>query len=171
MSPYCDSLDVGFAVADLRALPFANASFAAVVCADNSLPHLMTPADLHTGLREFARVLRPGGVLLVSTRDYDAIRARHPGAAAPSVRRTATGRVVTFQLWHWREDGERYDHEHFQVEDDGADFRVSRRTSSYWALARSQLTAACTAAALDGVCWHEPRDSGFFQPVVTARRP
>ena len=53
------------AAADMRRLPFADARFDAVVCADNSLPHLLTEPDVRTALTEMRRVLRPAGRLVV----------------------------------------------------------------------------------------------------------
>lgn len=55
-----------FVAADMRALPFRDASFDCVTCG-YVLEYLPDPAD---GLREFARVLRPGGtILLLATED------------------------------------------------------------------------------------------------------
>jgi SAM-dependent methyltransferase len=165
------SLSILLAAADLRALPFPDGTFAAVVCADNSLPHLVDPSDLAAGLAEIARVLRPGGTLVASTRDYDADRHVRPGSAAPSVRTTPTGRVITFQLWHWHDDGERYDLEHFQLEESGhADWRVHRRTTTYWALTREQLNRASSTAGFTSSDWYDPEQTGFFQPVLVAKR-
>lgn len=55
----------------MRALPFADGAFDVVVCADNSLPHLLTPQDVTRALGEMCRVARPRGLVVVSTRDYD----------------------------------------------------------------------------------------------------
>ncbi len=103
------------AAADMRALPFVDHTFDALVCTDNSLPNLTTPADLTRGLTEMARVLRTDGMLLISVRDYDTARRQRPTSTLPSVRDTPGGRVITFQLWHWHNDGERYNLEHFQL--------------------------------------------------------
>ena len=54
-------------VADMRALPFADASLGGVV-AFYSLIHVRRP-DLQPALHELARVLRPGGLLLVSAHE------------------------------------------------------------------------------------------------------
>jgi SAM-dependent methyltransferase len=71
---------VTHAVADLTKLPYADSSFDAVVCGW-VLEHLPDPAP---GLRELARVLAPGGkLLLLSTED------------------TLTGAVCS-RLWHCR---------------------------------------------------------------------
>jgi demethylmenaquinone methyltransferase/2-methoxy-6-polyprenyl-1,4-benzoquinol methylase len=57
---------VSYAVADLTRLPYATAAFDAVVCGW-VLEHLPDP---RSGLRELARVLQPGGrLLLLSTED------------------------------------------------------------------------------------------------------
>jgi ubiquinone/menaquinone biosynthesis C-methylase UbiE len=71
---------VSHAVADLTRLPYADASFDAVVCGW-VIEHLPDPRP---GLRELARVLQPGGkLLLLSTED------------------TLTG-AVCGRLWHCR---------------------------------------------------------------------
>jgi SAM-dependent methyltransferase len=71
---------VSHAVADLTRLPYAGASFDAIVCGW-VLEHLPDPRP---GLRELARVLQPGGkLLLLSTED------------------TLTGAMCS-RLWHCR---------------------------------------------------------------------
>ncbi|WNI25388.1 class I SAM-dependent methyltransferase [Streptomyces sp. ITFR-16] len=166
--------------ADMRELPFLDSSFDVVVCADNSLPHLLTPQAVLAALGEMRRVLRPGGVLLLSTRPYDRLRRERPASTQPQVREDADGRVVTFQLWHWRPDGERYDLEHFQLlpgapaagsTDGEAGWGVRTRRTSYWALSQAQIVEFATRAGLREPVWHEPDESGFFQPVLVARRP
>lgn len=165
--------------ADMRALPFGDGSFDVVVCADNSLPHLLTDDDLLTALGEMRRVLRDGGLLLISTRPYDQIRRSRPVSTAPQLHGSGAGRTVTFQLWDWSEDGERYDLERFQLipaddddtgDDTGDDWRVEVRRTTYRALTERQLAALVTDAGFDGPAWRQPEDSGFFQPLLTARR-
>jgi SAM-dependent methyltransferase len=164
-------LDLGFAVADMRRLPFANGSFDAVISFDNSLPHLTTEADLRAGLTEMARVLRDEGTLLISVRDYDEARARRPRTTAPSVRDVPGGRFITFQIWHWSDDGERYGFEHIQMEHIYPyEWRVHRRMTTYWALTRAQITVELQAVGLSVVEWLEPSDTGYFQPIVRAGR-
>ncbi|MFF7640124.1 methyltransferase domain-containing protein [Streptomyces canus] len=156
--------------ADMRRLPFVSSVFDVVVCADNSMAHLLTAQDVAASLADMRRVLREGGLLLLTLRDYDELRRTRPGAAPPQVSESSDGRVITFQLWHWHEDGERYDQEYFQLRPGGGDdwaVRVRRTTS--WALTRAQLTEFVTAAGFGDVRWHDPASSGFYQPVLTAR--
>ena len=50
--------------------------FDALLCLGNSLPHLLTPADLAAALSDFAACLRPGGLLLIQNRNFDAVLER-----------------------------------------------------------------------------------------------
>lgn len=47
--------------------------FDAVFCLGNSLPHLLTPADLESSLDGFYSVLKPGGVLMIQILNYKKI--------------------------------------------------------------------------------------------------
>ncbi|MFE6751589.1 class I SAM-dependent methyltransferase [Kitasatospora purpeofusca] len=171
--------------ADMRRLPFADGAFDVIVCADNSLPHLLSGEDIGAALLGMGRVLREDGLLLLTVRDYDEARRARPTATPPQVSETNDGKAVTFQLWQWHEDGERYDLEHFQLVPAGNtgtagsagtagstgktwDVRVRRTT--YWALTRSQLTEFVAGAGFTDITWHSPESSGYYQPVLTARR-
>lgn len=157
--------------ADMRALPFADASFDAVVCADNALPHLLTAQDVHTALAETLRVLRPSGLLLLSTRPYAELLRTRPRSEAPHVREGAEGRTVTFQLWHWHADGERYDLELFQLLPAGDTWTTRTSSATYWALPEERTAEFAREAGFHDTVWHAPADSGFHQPVLGARRP
>lgn len=162
------------AAADMRQLPFPDGRFDTVVCADNSLPHLLTEQDVHAALAEMHRVLRPGGLLLVSTRPYDELLRDRPSSSPPQVHRVAERaedgeRTVTFQLWQWHEDGEHYDVEHFQLVPAGEEWRVKVRRTGYWALGRDRLAALAAEAGFVGAEWRMPADTGYFQPLLVAR--
>jgi glycine/sarcosine N-methyltransferase len=53
-----------------------DSGFDAVLCLGNSLPHLLTPTDLTAALDDFAACLRPGGLLLIQNRNFDAVMAQ-----------------------------------------------------------------------------------------------
>jgi SAM-dependent methyltransferase len=163
-------VDLLVAAADMRQLPFPNAAFDVVVSADNSLPHLLSAQDVTAALRDMRRVLRDGGLLVLTLRDYDEILAARPTAPPPQVAQTPEGRVITLQLWHWHEDGERYDLEHIQLVPEGGTWTVRTRRTIYWALTRAQLTGFVAEAGFTDADWHAPDSTGFYQPVLTARR-
>ncbi|MFE3760390.1 class I SAM-dependent methyltransferase [Streptomyces sp. NPDC059104] len=167
------SLSLRTAAADMRRLPFADGRFDTVVCADNSLPHLLTEQDVNAALAEMRRVLRPGGQLLISTRPYDDLLRDRPASTPPQVHRGAEAdageRTVTFQLWHWHDDGEHYDLEHFQLLPAGGEWRVQVRRTTYWALGRDRLAGLAAEAGFVAPQWRVPQETGFFQPLLVAR--
>ncbi|MEU0634334.1 class I SAM-dependent methyltransferase [Streptomyces sp. NPDC005989] len=168
------SLNLYTAAADMRRLPFPDDQFDTVVCADNSLPHLLTEQDVHAALAEMRRVLRPAGRLLISTRPYDNLVRERPASTPPQVHRTADytdsgERTVTFQLWHWHDDGEHYDLEHFQLLPAGGEWRVQVRRTTYWALGQDQLAGLAAEAGFVDLGWRMPQETGFFQPLLVAR--
>ncbi|MFC1405821.1 MULTISPECIES: bifunctional 2-polyprenyl-6-hydroxyphenol methylase/3-demethylubiquinol 3-O-methyltransferase UbiG [Streptacidiphilus] len=166
------------AAADMRHLPVTPGGFDAVVCADNALAHLLSRDDIAAALRTMRTALREDGLLLLSMRGYDQIRTDHPSATPPQVAHTARGRIISFQLWHWHEDGERYDLEHIQLHPaagpngPGAeDWTVRTRRTTSWALTRDEVAAAVADAGFRDITWRLPEDTGFFQPLLVARAP
>lgn len=166
----CDRRAVAapLAVADIRALPFGNKIFDAVVCADNAVAHLMSPERVITALEELRRVTRSAGVVVVTVRDYEEARQTHPPGTLPQVWTGADETTVSFQVWDWREDGERYDVQHFQLVDAENRWQVARRATSLWALTGAELVAFAEAAGLQDPVWLRPEESGFFQPLLMA---
>jgi SAM-dependent methyltransferase len=156
------SLALPVVAADMRALPFASGTFDVVLAADNAVPHLLTPADLVAAAAEMRRVLRPGGRLVLTTRDYDSLRRDRPLSTPPQ--RNANG-TVTFQLWHWNAEGTHYDTEHFQLVPRGDEWTTTVRRASYWAITRAELGELLTEAGFTDVTWP---DTDFFQPVLSA---
>ena len=69
-------VDVRFETADFGSLAkvFGRGSFDALLCLGNSLPHLLSKADLSAALADFAACLRPGGLLVVQNRNFDALQ-------------------------------------------------------------------------------------------------
>lgn len=157
--------------ADMRQLPFRGGRFDAVVCADNSLPHLLTEPDVRAALGEMRRVLRLGGRLLVSTRPYDELLRERPVSTPPQVHESADGteRTVSFQLWQWHADGEHYDLEHFQLRPGEGQWGVRVRRATYWALGRARLAGFAAGAGFTDIAWLMPEETGFFQPLLVAR--
>ncbi|MBO3738647.1 class I SAM-dependent methyltransferase [Actinoplanes flavus] len=164
-------LSADLVACDMRGLPHADAGFDAVICADNALPHLLTGEDVTRALREMRRVVRPGGVVVVTTRDYDAVLADRPVTMPVQRGGTAGLRVVTTQLWDWHAASSVYDLTHLQVSETAPGRWVAAsRTTRYRAWTRAELSGLAGAAGLTGIRWAAGAETGFFQPMMIAFR-
>ncbi len=163
------SLSTG--VADLRTLDTQVAgTFDVVLSCDNALPHLLSDEELHDATRAVAAKLRPEGLFLASIRDYDRLLEEKPRATQPQVIDSPEGRRIVFQVWDWAEDGRSYTFSLFIVRQRGEQWETSERRAVYRTLRRATLEEALGAAGFTQLRWHEPTESGFYQPIVTARR-
>ena len=161
-------LELTTAVADLRTLEVGQ--FDAVLSFDNALPHLLDDADLNAACGSLRRALQPGGLLLASVRDYDALLEARPSGDLPRRFVNTSGERIVFQLWDWVSE-DRYDVRHFIMDSRDAGYSVSERRTNYRALSRAVLSRALTAVGFHEVTWRMPTETGFYQPVVTARAP
>ncbi len=163
-------VSIDLMVADMREVDTVTPGpFGAVICCDNSLPHLLDDRDLDRALDAIGRVLAPGGVFLASVRDYDPLRAERP-TGIPSVLRTrADGRDIVGQAWDWTSDGDRLRIHLFVIRERDGAWHADVHTTWYRALTRAEFTAALKRAGFVDVAWREPRATGFYQPIVTAR--
>jgi hypothetical protein len=73
-------------------------------------------------------------------------------------------------VWDWAADGRTYRVHQFILQEEGG-WRTAHHGGEYRALLRDDLAAAVRQAGLEEVRWHTPEESGYYQPVVTARRP
>lgn len=161
-------IPITLGTADVRELTAAD-PFDAVVSADNSLPHLRTEADLGAALRAIRGVLAPGGLLLASVRDYDTLaRDRVAGVMPTTYEEDGTRRIVG-QSWTWTDDHRTVTFDLFMLRQREDGWTTTVRTTVYRAWRRAELTAALTAAGFTDVVWSDPPESGYYQPVVTAR--
>lgn len=156
-------------VDDLRRLSgSATGSQAAVLACDNCLPHLLSDAEILQSFRSAWRCLRPGGLLLISVRDYAAIPRVSPDVRPYGARRDAEGRrFLAVQVWEW--DGDCYDLRLYRTvehPDGRCDTEVLR--SRYRAITLDRLTQLMAAAGFEAI---ERRDDVLFQPVLLGRKP
>lgn len=155
-------------VDDLRTLQgTVDGSCAAVLACDNSLPHLLTDAEILQALRNAHRVLRPGGLLVLSVRDYAAMERRSPDVRPYGLHRDREGqRFLAVQVWEW--DGDCYDLRMYLTAEQ-ADGRCATEvlTSRYYAVTTTRLLELMREAGLHEV---QRLDNVLFQPVLIGRR-
>ena len=93
---------INAAVADMRQVAASvKGPFDVVLAFDNSLPHLLTAADIVIALRQCHETLRRRGLLLCSVRDYDAVPRGEPAVHPYGERRRGGDVYQLRQEWTW----------------------------------------------------------------------
>ena len=163
-------LDISFLVSDMTSLAeIEECGFDVVLALDNALPHL-EPAGLNDAVNAISAKLRPGGLFLASTRDYDALIRERPTVQGPSFYGHDGQRRIVLQVWDWL-DRERYRlHMYITHQADGH-WESHHFVSEYRCLQRGELSRALASAGMEAIRWLMPDESGFYQPLVVARKP
>jgi SAM-dependent methyltransferase len=161
-------LNIALGVGDMRACDrqHPGQAFDVVLSADNSVPHLLGDADIEEAFTAFFRCTRPGGVVIISVRDYDREDRATPRIVPYGLRAIAGGRCLIWQVWDWHE--QHYDLAMYFVMDGGAagcETMVSR--SRYYAIGLGRLAELLERAGFVDV---RRIDGRFFQPVLIGRR-
>jgi SAM-dependent methyltransferase len=164
-------VDMTFGVADYRDLGAAvSDTFDVVLTCDNSIAHCLSDDDLAAALDSMKTRLNPGGLLLLSLRDYAALVADKPRFNNEHVQDKSDGRRIVFQLWDWADDGRRYGIHQFLIRDVDGRYELNHFETRLRAFLRDEILAAVRDAGFQEVRWHVPEESGYYyQPIVTAR--
>ena len=92
--------ELGAAYSDATLFPFDG-----LLCLGNSLPHLLSDADLNNSLQDFAACLRPGGMLLIQNRNFDAVLAGRERWMAPQSHREGDTEWIFLRFYDYQPDG------------------------------------------------------------------
>src|SRR5579863_4936439 len=161
-------LDLPVYAADMLQLSsMPEASFDAVLCMDNALPHLSCGQDLATAAVQIRAKLRDGGVFMASIRDYDRLVEERPLVQGPTFFSDAARRRIVFQLWDWT-DERRYSFHLYITRDTPAGWQTHHGVCEYRAVLREELTRILESAGFERVRWLLPDESNFYQPIVLA---
>ncbi|HET6175114.1 MAG TPA: class I SAM-dependent methyltransferase [Gaiellales bacterium] len=154
-------------VADFTRLPEqVEGTFACVLACDNAVAHLHRDEDLDRFAAGVLAKLEPGGLAVVSLRDYAPLVAvRSPGHPV----RVGPG-TISFQVWEWDDAGRSYELAQFTLRGEGEHWETACRRTRLRALLRGELCGALESAGLTDVRWRTPEETGYYQPIVTARR-
>ena len=162
-------VDMTFGVADFRDLGASvSGTFDVVVACDNSIAHCLSDEDLAAAMASMKSRLVPGGVLLLSVRDYRPLAEDRPRFNNQHVQDRPDGRRVVFQVWDWADDGHSYLMHQFLVRQDGSGFETRHFQTKLRALQRDEVIAALEAAEYGDRRWHLPEETGYYQPIITA---
>jgi len=162
------SLHVHFSVADMReASTHHQRQFDVVIACDNSVPHLLTNADLLQAFQQFYACTRPGGGCLISVRDYDTEERAGVQVKPYGLRSEGQTRYLVFQVWEFQ--GDIYDLAMYFVEDHGqAECLTHCMRTHYYAVGTGTLISLMQQAGFEDV---QRLDDRFYQPVIVGTRP
>lgn len=163
-----NNVDICFVHADFCALSDTFGDpFDVVIAMDNALPHMLTCEQLASAIRSIVNQMRDGGLLVASIRDYDALLLNKPPYSPPYIHKTAKGQRVSFQTWNW--EGENYRLIQYLVDDEDT-LQISKFECEYRATRRQEITDLLLEKGCREVVWKFPHETGFYQPIVIARK-
>jgi len=160
------SLAIDFSRADMRELSARHErQFDVVLAADNSVPHLLNDTELLRAFREFRKCTRPGGVCVVSVRDYAAMGTDRVQFQFHAANRVGDTLYSVYQVREREGEGETYVLNLYVIED-GERCRAHVARTRYYAVTTDRLLALLREA---GFADAQRLDGRFFQPVLVAR--
>lgn len=160
-------LSIDASVSDMRSVDSCIPSPVDVVLAfDNSVPHLLSGAEILTAFRSFFRCLEPGGLCLLSVRDYDAVRGQEVVHAYGARWRDGV-RYLPLQAWRWL-DQSRYELTLHLIVESCPEPELLTFTTEYYAVSVTRLLELLREA---GFSECRRLDESIYQPVLVARRP
>ena len=80
-------------------------AFDAVLCLGNSLPHLLSLSDLAAALADFAACIKPGGLLLIQNRNFDAVLSRQERWMEPQSHREGGQEWIFLRFYDFLPNG------------------------------------------------------------------
>lgn len=156
---------------------FGKGTFDAILCLGNSLPHLLSLAELSSALADFATSLHTGGLLLVQNRNFDAIMAKHERWMEPQSHTEANVEWVFQRFYDFDADGLiTFNMVTLKREDECA-WSQSVSTSQLRPLLRAELASSLEAAGFTTIDTFGNMAGAPFDPatspnlVVVARLP
>ena len=163
-----NGVNIRFEHADFCALSETfSEQFDIVIAMDNALPHMLSRERLEAAINSITNRIAPGGMFVASIRDYDALLKDKPPYSPPYIHKTQAGQRVSFQTWEWEDD--HYKLIQYIIDDEGA-LGISRFECEYRTIVREELTELLTACGCGSVEWKFPEETGFYQPIVIARK-
>ena len=151
---------------DLTVLP--DGEFDAVICMDNSLPHLESEEQLLQAATQMGRKLRPGGLFMASIRDYDSLVREKSSVQGPNFYFDDTRRRIVHQVWDWLDD-RRYTFHLYITRENQDGWESQHYASNYRSIMRDELSRILEKSGFGGCRWIRADESGFYQPMVLAK--
>lgn len=84
---------------------FGAQRFDLLLCLGNSLPHILTDADLVSAIEDFAACLRPGGMVLIQNRNFDAVMQKKERWMEPQVHKEKDSEWIFQRFYDFLQNG------------------------------------------------------------------
>jgi glycine/sarcosine N-methyltransferase len=142
--------------------------FDAVVSKGNSLPHLISDAEIKQALRNFYKLMRAGGTLVIGIRDFDFLLEDRPRFIPRHAHTDDPNQDhILFDVWDW-DDGPpvTVTFNTFIVSGKGSTYTVSKHPVMYRALRREELEAMMTEVGFKDI----KAETQLWEVVYTARK-
>ncbi len=155
---------------------FGAQGFDALLCLGNSLPHLLTPQALTAALDDFALCLKPGGLLLIQNRNFDAVMANRQRWMEPQSAREGTREWLFQRFYDFEPDGLLTFNILTLHRDGNAPWTQSVRSIPLRPLLAAELYALLPASGFHSIALYGDMTGSSFDPalssnlVLTARR-
>jgi ubiquinone/menaquinone biosynthesis C-methylase UbiE len=133
---------------------FGAGSFEALLCLGNSLPHLLTPADLSAALADFAACLTPGGKLLVQNRNFDAVLSRRERWMESQSYLEAEKEWIFLRFYDYHPDGLLGFNILTLYREGQAAWNQSVAETLLYPLQQAELAQALPAAGFEEIAWY-----------------
>ncbi len=141
--------------------------FDIVIAMDNALPHMLSSEELSRAIKSITNQIKENGIFIGSIRDYDVLFQDKPPYSPPYIHETEKGKRVSFQTWVWNNDCYKLTQ---YIIDDEETLQINKFECEYRATRREELTALFIANSCKEVIWLFPEETGFYQPIVIARK-
>jgi hypothetical protein len=128
---------------------------------------MLSHDDLERAIKSITNRIADNGIFVGSIRDYDSILNEKPPYSPPYIHKTDNGKRVSFQTWDWYEDN--YKLTQYIIED-GEKLTVNKFECEYRATRRQELTDLFIANGCNKVTWLFPKETGFYQPIILAKK-
>jgi len=150
--------------------------FDALLCLGNSLPHVLTADALQATLTDFAAVLRPGGLVLIQNRNFDAILARHERWMEPQAHREGGREWLFLRFYDFHPGGTLTFNVVTLRRHEAGEWTQQVEATALRPLVHAELSSAITAAGFTDVYCYGDMNGAPFDPetsgnlILTARR-
>ncbi len=160
-------LSIDFRVADMRKVSEVfPGPFDVVISCDNSIPHLLSDADILQAFKQFFQCTKVGGLCLVSVRDYAQMERQDGKKMVPrTIHPLEGGALLMFDVWEF--DRDQYEITTYIIEDKGESEAVTHilHGGRYFCVDISTLEKLLLKAGFREVHTLQER---FFQPLIIA---